>query len=87
MKFDGSYYEQSVTYFSDKYDGAHNLVTLDIDFSENLDLENIVQCGMYDILIFNKHVRIFNNINPSNKLNEILVDSNVHYCLASQKFI
>jgi hypothetical protein len=68
VKFDGFYYEQSFTYFSDKYDnydGKNNPVTLDRDFSEKLNLKNIVQCGIYDILIFKyNNVRIFNNINP-----------------------
>lgn len=37
-------------------------VSLAKDFTKT-DLKNMIQCGIYDILIYEKHVKIFNNIN------------------------
>ena len=41
------------------YDGKW--LNLADDFT-NTNLKNIIKCGIYDILIYDKHVNIFNNI-------------------------
>ena len=65
VKSNGFYYEQSMNYFYDKYEAndSHEL-NLDIDFIKNSTLKNIIKSGIYDILIFDEHVKIFSNINP-----------------------
>ena len=73
------YYEQYGAYLLDNYDtgtGKWNEVSFDKDFRKT-NLKNIIQCGMYDILIYDEHVQIFNNINPLNQLDEIVVDDDI----------
>ena len=65
VKSNGFYYEQSLNYLNDKYkaDEYHEL-NFDTDFIKNSTLKNIIKSGIYDILIFDEHVKIFSNINP-----------------------
>jgi hypothetical protein len=41
-------------------------LSLDKDFIKNTNLKNIIKCGIYDILIYDEHVKILSNISPLN---------------------
>ena len=65
VKSNGFYYEQSLNNFNDKYQANdYHELNFDIDFTKNSTLKNIIKSGIYDILIFDEHVKIFSNINP-----------------------
>jgi hypothetical protein len=57
------------------------------DFIQNRTLKNIIKCGIYDILVFDEHVKILSNIEPFNEFNEIAVDADMLKLLQSSKFI
>jgi hypothetical protein len=56
-----------VSYINDNYraDDGHK-ISFDKDFIKNITLKNIIKSGIYDIQIFDEHVKIFSNINPLN---------------------
>jgi hypothetical protein len=72
VKFNSFYYEHNGR-LSLKESTGFSIVSLDKDFAKT-KIKNIIHCGIYDILIYDKHVKIFNNINPMNELDEIVVD-------------
>jgi hypothetical protein len=80
VKYQGIYYKHTVFSFFYKYDENYHRLTLDKDFMYT-DLKNIIPCGIYDILIYEKYrekyVNIFSNINPLNKLDKIVVDDDI----------
>ena len=66
VKSNEFYNELSVTCINDNYKGYENFISFDKDFIKKPTLKNIIQCGIYDILIFDEHVKIFSNIDPLN---------------------
>ncbi len=64
VKSKGIYYEYNNQIKISEHNNGKNIY-LDEDFSKT-NLKNIIKCGIYDILIYDKHVKIFNNINPFN---------------------
>jgi hypothetical protein len=78
-----------VKYFfcdNDKAD-LQNEISFDKDFIKKTTLKNIIQCGIYDILVFDEHLKIFSNIEPLNESKEIKVDDDMLKLLQSNKFI
>jgi hypothetical protein len=77
-----------VTYFNDKF-VANKLrdISLDKAFNKIPTLKNIIQCGIYDILVFDDHVTICSNIDPSKQLDQRKVDDDMLKLLKSSKFI
>jgi hypothetical protein len=70
-----------------KNDGRYKRVTLEENFRKVANIPIIINCGIYDILIYDKHVNIFNNVLPFNELNELPVDEDPLSLLKYQKFI
>jgi hypothetical protein len=67
-----------VSYINDKYK-ANRLIEISFDkaFKKIPTLKNIIQCGIYDILVFDEHVKICSNIEPLNESEEIKVDDDM----------
>jgi hypothetical protein len=53
-----------MNYFNEKRGNEYHELNFDIDLIKNSTLKNIIKNGIYDILIFDEHVKIFSNINP-----------------------
>jgi hypothetical protein len=78
-----------LTYLNDNYEFNYswNQLSFDKDFTQITTLKNIIQCGIYDILVFDKHVKILTNIQPLKESEEIEVDADMLKLLKSSKFI
>ena len=72
-----------MTYFKDKDED----LSFDRDFKKNTTLKNIIQCGIYDILVHDEHVTICTNIEPLNESDKIKVDAEMLKLLKTCKFI
>ena len=79
VKSKGSYYEYNNNYQNIPIGGG--LITQHLgDINKNFtktNIKNVIQCGIYDLLIYEKHVKIFNNINLLNELKEIAVGDDI----------
>ena len=80
-----------MTYFDNYWhnnDNSH-FISFDKDFKKIPTLKNIIQCGIYDVLVFDEHVKICSNIEPFNESDKIKVDDDddMLELLKSSKFI
>jgi hypothetical protein len=79
VKSKGSYFEFNKNYQDIPIGGG--LVTKHLgDINQHFtktNIKNLIQCGIYDLLIYEKHVKIFNNMNPLNELKEIAVGDDI----------
>lgn len=66
LKLDESYYEFNHEIETSTGHITERSVSLNEDFSKT-NVKNIIQCGIYDIIVYEKHVKLFNNINPLNE--------------------
>jgi hypothetical protein len=77
-----------VTYINDNYRAKYgNEISFDKDFTEIPTLKNIIQCGIYDILVFDDHLKICSNIDPSKQFDQREVEDDMLKLLKSEKFI
>ena len=77
-----------MTYINDNYKAGYiHEITFDKDFKKIPTLKNIIQCGIYDIHVFDEHVKIFSNIEPSNEPAELKVEDEMLKLLKSSQFI
>jgi hypothetical protein len=77
-----------LTYLKDNYEAdSGQSITFDKDFKKIPTLKNIIQCGIYDIHVFDEHVKIFSNIEPSNEPAELKVEDEMLKLLKSSQFI
>ena len=77
-----------MSYINDKYKANKNHeISFDRDFKKIPTLKKIIQCGIYDIIVFDEHVKIFSNIEPMKESDEIKVDDDMLKLLKSSKFI
>jgi hypothetical protein len=76
-----------VKYINDNYKKEENFISFDKDFIKKPTLKNIIQCGIYDIHVFDEHVKILINIEPLKESEAIEVDADMLKSLKSSKFI
>jgi hypothetical protein len=69
------------------FNGKNGEITFDKDFKKVPTLKNIIQCGIYDIQVFDEHVKIFSNIEPLNEHAELKVEDEMLKLLKSSEFI
>jgi hypothetical protein len=88
IKYDNAYYE----FNNENIPQDNTLYCTDVSIQENFrkdtsSIKNIINCGIYDMLIYEDHVKISNNILPFDKLNGHKVNAEALILLKSQKFI
>jgi hypothetical protein len=79
-----------VIYINNNYraDDFHShKISFDKDFTEIPTLKNIIQCEIYDILVFDDHVTILSKIDLTKQFDQREVDEDMLKLLKSSKFI
>jgi hypothetical protein len=88
IKYDNAYYEFNYENIPQDNTLYCTYVSIQENFRKDTSsIKNIINCGIYDMLIYDDHVNISNNIRPFDILNGQKVNAEALLLLKSQKFI
>ena len=88
IKYDNFYYQFNYDNIPQDNTKYCTNVSLEENFrKDTTSIKNIINCGIYDIIIYDDHVKISDNVRPFDKLNGLGVNAEALSLLKSQNFI